>query len=77
MRQRWIAATRHCSSACSIRTVGSEAISRRRTNRLPTCGGQQLAAIPNAMRGAYRHTTHMMTNHLVEADGDDAIDEVL
>ena len=40
-------------------------------------GHDQLAAIPNAMRGMYRATTHMMTNHLVDIDGDSATGEVL
>lgn len=40
-------------------------------------GHEQLAAIPNTMRGMYRHTTHMMTNHFVELDGDTASGEVL
>lgn len=40
-------------------------------------GPDQLAAIPNSMRGAHRHTMHMMTNHLVESEGDGATGTVL
>ena len=40
-------------------------------------GHEQLAAVPNAMRGVYKHTTHMMTNHMVEIDGDTAKGQVL
>jgi SnoaL-like domain len=40
-------------------------------------GHTQLAAIPNAMRGRYRHTAHMMTNHLVDFDADGARGRVL
>jgi len=40
-------------------------------------GHQQLAAIPNAMRGKYRSTTHMMTNHRIDIDGDSGTGEVL
>lgn len=40
-------------------------------------GSEQLAAVPNAMRGMYRHTTHMMTNHLVDVTGDTATGQVL
>jgi ketosteroid isomerase-like protein len=40
-------------------------------------GHDQLAAIPDTMRGMYRATTHMMTNHLVEVDGDSATGQVL
>jgi 3-phenylpropionate/cinnamic acid dioxygenase small subunit len=40
-------------------------------------GHAQLATIPNTMRGMYRATTHMMTNHLVDVAGDAASGEVL
>lgn len=40
-------------------------------------GHGQLAVIPNTMRGMYRATTHMMTNHLVEVTGDSAAGSVL
>ena len=40
-------------------------------------GPEQLAAVPDAMRGVYRHTAHMMTNHLVHVTGDEATGEVL
>lgn len=40
-------------------------------------GHAQLALIPETMRGQYRSTTHMMTNHFVEIDGDTATGEVL
>jgi len=40
-------------------------------------GHAQLAVVPDAMRGMYGATTHMMTNHLVEIDGDSATGEVL
>ncbi len=40
-------------------------------------GHAQLASIPNTMRGMYRATTHMMTNHLVDVQGDSATGQVL
>lgn len=40
-------------------------------------GHARLAAIPETMRGLYRATTHMMTNHLVEVAGDAATGQVL
>jgi ketosteroid isomerase-like protein len=40
-------------------------------------GHDQLVTIPNAMRNMFRHTAHMMTNHLVEVDGDGATGSVL
>lgn len=40
-------------------------------------GHAQLATIPNTMRGMYRETTHMMTNHLVDVQGDAASGQVL
>ena len=40
-------------------------------------GHEQLARIPDAMRGMYRHTTHMLANHLVDVDGDAASGEML
>ena len=40
-------------------------------------GYDLLATIPDTMRGMYRATAHMMTNHLVEASGDGATGEVL
>ena len=40
-------------------------------------GHAQLKAIPDTMRGMFRSTAHMMTNHLVEIDGDSAKGEVL
>jgi len=40
-------------------------------------GHEQLASIPNSMRNMFRHTTHMMTNHLVEVNGDRATGSVL
>lgn len=33
-------------------------------------GHEQLASVPNSMRGMFRATAHLMTNHLVEVDGD-------
>lgn len=38
---------------------------------------EQLAAIPNTMRSMFRHTTHMMTNHLIEFDGEQASGSLL
>ena len=40
-------------------------------------GHEQLASIPNAMRGMFRRTAHMMTNHLVDTRGDVGTGEVL
>ena len=40
-------------------------------------GHEQLAAVPNAMRELYRRTTHMMTNPLVDVQGDAASGQVL
>ena len=40
-------------------------------------GHEQLASIPNTMRGMYRRTAHMMTNHLVDVDGDTGTGQVL
>ena len=40
-------------------------------------GHEQLASVPDTMRGMYRSTTHMMTNHLVQGDGAHATGEVL
>ena len=40
-------------------------------------GHAQLASIPRTMRGMYRATTHMMTNHLVDVTGDAASGQVL
>lgn len=40
-------------------------------------GPDQIAAIPNAMRGAHRHTMHMMTNHLVDIEGEQGTGTVL
>lgn len=40
-------------------------------------GHEQLATIPNSMRNIFRCTAHMMTNHLVELDGDTANGSVL
>lgn len=40
-------------------------------------GHGQLAAIPEAMRGRYAATAHMMTNHLVSIKGDGATGEML
>jgi len=40
-------------------------------------GHDQLVVIPNTMRGMHRHTMHMMTNHLVDVNGDEATGTVL
>lgn len=40
-------------------------------------GSAQLAAIPDALRGMYRCTAHMMTNHLVKVEGRVATGEAL
>ena len=40
-------------------------------------GHDQLAAVPNAMRGAHAATMHQMSNHLVDIDGDAATGSIL
>ncbi len=35
-------------------------------------GHARLASVPDTMRGMYRATMHVMTNHLVQVDGDKA-----
>lgn len=40
-------------------------------------GADQLASVPRSMRGMFRRTAHVMTNHLVELDGDSATGSVL
>jgi ketosteroid isomerase-like protein len=40
-------------------------------------GPAQLASIPDTMRQMFRRTAHVMTNHLVEVDGDTATGTVL
>ena len=40
-------------------------------------GHEQLAAVPDTMRGMYRATAHMMTNHLVDVEGDAGSGQVL
>jgi 3-phenylpropionate/cinnamic acid dioxygenase small subunit len=40
-------------------------------------GHEQLAEIPRTMREMFRRTAHLMTNHLVEVDGDAATGTVL
>ena len=40
-------------------------------------GHEQLAAVPNSMRGMFRATAHLMTNHLVDVDGDMATGSVM
>lgn len=40
-------------------------------------GHQHLVSIPNAMRNMFRDTAHMMTNHMIEVDGDSATGSLL
>jgi hypothetical protein len=40
-------------------------------------GHDQLAAVPEAMRGAHAATMHQMTNHLVDVEGDAATGSLL
>jgi 3-phenylpropionate/cinnamic acid dioxygenase small subunit len=40
-------------------------------------GHEQLAFVPKVMNDLYRRTAHLMTNHLVEIDGDSASGTVL
>jgi len=40
-------------------------------------GREQLAFVPKVMNDLYRRTAHLMTNHLVEIDGDHATGQLL
>lgn len=79
---RYAAAVDGCDTAAFLQVFVPEARLRTyhpnsETPFADLVGHEQLATIPDAMRGMYRATAHMMTNHLVEVNGDAGTGQVL
>jgi ketosteroid isomerase-like protein len=79
---RYAAAVDACDVAAFIAVFSPDARFRvyqtdAETPSIDLTGHAQLASIPDTMRKMYRRTAHMMTNPLVDIDGDRATGTVL